>query len=91
LPFSKLFDNIQANPNFIFIRLTNEGEFCVAINPVTYIRESYEELQKVVWPKWPQTLRLTVVVLIVSIIVGAYIAGIDSLFTKATSIFIKGR
>ena len=61
----------------------------MAFSPINYLKESRTELAKVVWPTRTVTLRLTLLVLIVSVIVGAYIAGLDALFTKITENFIK--
>jgi len=59
------------------------------INLLTYLKESKTELEKVVWPTKAQTLRLTLLVFIVSIIIGAYIAGLDAFFTKLTETFLR--
>lgn len=64
------------------LTLTKKGGFFVALNPLTYVKESRAELGKVIWPTRRQTIRLTVVVILVSILVGAYIAGLDALFAK---------
>lgn len=61
----------------------------MALNPIGYVKESKAELDKVVWPTPKETLRLTLVVLMVSVIVGAYVAGLDAIFTKITETFIK--
>jgi len=61
----------------------------VAINPLAYIKESKAELEKVVWPTRIQTLKLTGVVLFVSILVGAYVAGLDALFSSLVQRFLK--
>ena len=61
----------------------------MAINPVTYIKESKAELDKVVWPTKNEVLRLTLVVLFISIAIGAYIAGLDALLAKITAIVFK--
>lgn len=58
-------------------------------NPINYIKESKAELDKVIWPTRQETLRLTVVVLIVAVIVGAYVAGLDALFTKITERLLR--
>ena len=60
----------------------------MVLNPITYVKESKAELEKVVWPKRIQTVRLTLVVIFVSIMVGAYIAGLDAIFTKITETFL---
>ena len=54
----------------------------MAFNPLTYVKESRAELGKVIWPTRRETIRLTIVVVLVSILVGAYIAGLDALFAK---------
>lgn len=54
----------------------------MAFNPINYVKESRAELDKVIWPSKMETVRLTLVVIIVSLIVGAYIAGLDAVFAK---------
>lgn len=70
--------------------MTLKGDYLVVINPLSYIKESKAELDKVIWPTRQETLRLTVVVLVVAVLVGAYVAGLDALFTKITeSLLLK--
>lgn len=59
------------------------------LNPFKYVRQSYLELKKVIWPTRAETFRLTIMVIAVSIVVGAYIAGLDALFAKVTELLIK--
>lgn len=40
------------------------------------------ELEKVVWPTPEQTIRLTIIVIIVTIVVGFFVGGIDFILTK---------
>ena len=42
-----------------------------------YIRETSGELRKVTWPTWPESRRLTLLVLLVMVIVGIFLAGVD--------------
>jgi preprotein translocase subunit SecE len=58
-------------------------------NPVTFLKEVRSELSKVVWPTRPETIKLTIMVIIVSTVVGAFIGGLDVLFVKLTSLLIK--
>jgi len=44
-----------------------------------YFRETSGELRKVNWPTWPEAKRLTGLVLLVMLIVGIFLAGIDYL------------
>ena len=59
------------------------------INPLTYLKESKTELEKVIWPTRKETLRLTVVVIFLSVLVGAYITFLDTVFAKLTAMFLK--
>ena len=45
----------------------------------TYVTESWAELRKVEWPSRRQVVNLTLIVIVVSAAVGAYIAVIDLL------------
>ncbi|GAB1470273.1 hypothetical protein MASR2M66_11500 [Chloroflexota bacterium] len=44
-----------------------------------YIRETTGELRKVSWPTWPEARRLTLLVLVVMVVVGLFLAGVDYL------------
>ena len=44
-----------------------------------YFRETMGELRKVNWPTWPEARRLTGLVLLVMLVVGIFLAGIDYL------------
>ncbi len=61
----------------------------MVFNPLEYVKESRAELEKVVWPTKTETIKLTVLVLIVSVLVGAYIAGLDTLFTLLVERFLQ--
>ena len=60
----------------------------MVFNPLTYIKESKIELGKVIWPSRKETIRLTLVVSIASVIVGMYIAGLDALFATLADMFL---
>ncbi len=47
-----------------------------------FIDESYSELKKVTWPTREHTRNLTVLVFVISAIVGAYIGFFDLLFSE---------
>ena len=44
-----------------------------------YFRETMGELRKVNWPTWPEAKRLTGLVLLVMLIMGIFLAGMDYL------------
>jgi preprotein translocase subunit SecE len=48
-----------------------------------YIDESWAELKKVAWPTRETVINLTLIVLAVSVVIGAYIAVLDGLFKAA--------
>lgn len=58
-------------------------------SPATFLKETRDELKKVVWPTRQEVIRLTGVVIVVSIIVGVFLGGLDFVFTKMIEIVIK--
>ena len=52
-------------------------------------RETIGELRKVTWPTRREALRLTRIVLIVMIVMGAILGGLDFIFTKVMG-FVLG-
>lgn len=57
--------------------------------PLQFIKEVKQELKKVVWPSKKETVRLTAVVIIVCLVIGLYIGGLDLIFTKLMELVIK--
>ena len=57
----------------------------------TFTKDIIEELKKVTWPTRKETIRLTVVVIGISLIIGVYIGIIDVLLTKGLEILTKFR
>jgi preprotein translocase subunit SecE len=51
-----------------------------------YVEESWSELKKVTWPTPRQTWNLTVLVFVVSAMVGVFIFGVDAVFTTGLKI-----
>jgi preprotein translocase subunit SecE len=60
-----------------------------AFAPVRFIREVLAELKRVNWPTRQETIKLTVLVIIISVIVGIFIGGTDALFVKLTSVLYQ--
>ena len=50
-----------------------------------------EELKKVTWPTKEETIRLTIIVIGISLIIGVYIGIIDVLLAKALELLAKAR
>jgi len=62
---------------------------CPMTTPVTFLRQTYDEMQKVVWPTRNDVIRLTLIVITMSLFVGIYIGGLDYIFTKITELIVK--
>lgn len=48
---------------------------------VSFVNEAYLELKKVTWPTRQQVIRLTTIVVVASLITGAYLGLLDYVFT----------
>lgn len=59
------------------------------MNILIYLKEVKQELSKVTWPNRQSVIRLTGVILVVSLITGLYVGGLDLLFTNILGIFLK--
>lgn len=57
--------------------------------PVLFIRQAYDELRQVVWPTRKEIFRLTSIVIIICIIMGLYVGGLDWVFTQAIQLLLK--
>ena len=55
------------------------------VGPAQFFREAVSELKKVNWPTRQETIKLTAVVIAISVLVGAFIGGLDTLFLAITS------
>lgn len=56
-----------------------------------FVSEIIEELKKVSWPSKQETIRLTLVVITISLIIGFYVGIIDILLTKGLELLTKFR
>jgi len=59
------------------------------MNPLSFLHQVREELVKVTWPTRQETLTMTLIVVGVSIAVGLYVGGLDTLFTALFETFIR--
>lgn len=51
---------------------------------LNYFKEVRAELKRVVWPTRTNVMQMTVNVIVISLIVGAYLGGLDYVFTSVT-------
>jgi len=59
--------------------------------PVSFLKEVRDELRKVVWPTRDEIIRLTGVVVLISVIVGLFLGGTDFILTKLVGLLIARR
>lgn len=57
--------------------------------PIQFLKETGDELKKVTWPTQQDVIRLTIVIILVSLAVGLFIGGIDLLLTKVLETVVK--
>jgi preprotein translocase subunit SecE len=58
------------------------------LKPANYFSEVIREVKKVSWPSKEQTQEKTLLVLVVSIIIGLYIGVLDFIFSKVLGILV---
>jgi preprotein translocase subunit SecE len=56
---------------------------------VKFVRETYDELKQVVWPSRKEVIRLTLIVIFLSVLMGLYIGGLDWVFAKAMELILR--
>ncbi len=59
------------------------------IKPLIFFSEVKTELAKVVWPSREETIRLTGIVILISLIVGLFVGALDYILTIITALIIK--
>jgi preprotein translocase subunit SecE len=63
----------------------------MATTPTNFLKEVRDELKKVVWPTRDEVIRLTGVVIIVSVGVGIFLGGADFILTKLVALLVTRR
>ncbi len=53
-----------------------------------FLKEVRQEVKKVTWPTKQETMRYSLMVIIASLIVAAYLGGVDYLVTKVLDYFV---
>ena len=61
----------------------------LAMTPIQFLRQVRQELKKVEWPSREKTAKLTILVIGASVVVGAYIGGLDAAFTYLLTHLVK--
>ncbi|MGA2911602.1 MAG: preprotein translocase subunit SecE [Candidatus Levyibacteriota bacterium] len=60
----------------------------MATTPVVFLKEVRDELRKVVWPTRDEVIRLTGVVILISVGVGLFLGAVDFILTKLVGLLI---
>lgn len=55
------------------------------MNPLVYLKQVREEIDRIVWPSREQTIRYTVLVILVSVGTGVTLGGLDYILTLLTA------
>ena len=63
-------------------------KYCGRCKKHTVHRETTGELRKVSWPTWPEARRLTLLVLLVMVVVGLFLAGVDALAAELLTLIL---
>ena len=58
------------------------------LNPIEFLQETVSELRKSVWPSREETARLTVVVLVLSVVAAFFLGGLDQVFRQTFNRFV---
>ena len=58
-------------------------------NPVQFVKEVQHELKKVTWPTRAETVKLTGMVIVISLGVAFFIGGLDAGLLKLTSMLYR--
>ena len=58
------------------------------VQTVEFLKEARLELKKVTWPSRRETTRYTVAVVVMSLVVAAFLGGLDVLFTFLLNTFV---
>lgn len=56
---------------------------------ISFLKEVREELAKVAWPSREQTIRYTILVIIIAVAVGAFLGGLDYILTLVTAYILE--
>jgi len=54
-----------------------------------FVKEVRNELTKVVWPTRNHTIRLTLIIIAISVVAGLYLGGLDLIFTQMLKLLVS--
>ncbi len=57
--------------------------------PITFLRQTYDELKQVKWPTVNDVIRLTAIVIVISFAIGLYLGALDYILTQLMGALLK--
>lgn len=58
-------------------------------NIINFLKEVKEEMAKVAWPTREQTIRYTVLVIVIAVVTGLFLGGLDYILTVLTAFILE--
>jgi len=58
-------------------------------SPTKFVQEVIGELKKTTWPTRAETIKLTLIVIAISIVVGAFIGILDTMFLRISALIFR--
>ena len=58
-------------------------------NPLEFLKDVQVELKKIIWPTRKEVVRMTILIVVVSTLVGIFIGSLDYSFTNLFSLIIQ--
>jgi preprotein translocase SecE subunit len=52
------------------------------VSPILFLQDVVSELRKSVWPSREETARLTAIVIVLAVVIGFFLGGLDRLFAE---------
>ena len=59
------------------------GKIFYVMNVINFVKEVKSEFNNIVWPTRQETMRLSIIVVFVSVIIGVFVGALDFGFTNA--------
>ncbi len=81
---------LSSQPQIVVSNVTLDSRFETwVLTMITFIKQVRAELLQVTWPSKQEILRLTLVVIAISAVVGVYLGIVDALLTKLLELIVS--
>lgn len=79
----------NSDPFVILDKVGRKFDLFLMSKIISFFKEVKEELDKVAWPSREQTIRYTILVILVTLVSGGVLGGLDYLLTLLTTFLIN--